>query len=166
MENYTVNWIAVAVAALVPMVLGMIWYNKNTPMGKSWMKLSGMTEEKQKAANMPLMMILSLVFSFLLSVLISRLAIHQASIESLFLIPGQEVDAETARAILSKHKGLYRSFGHGMVHGFAFALCGVLPVLGMNYMYERRPWKLLWNHLGFWTICSMIMGGIISAWVP
>ena len=61
------NWPAFLVATLVPMVLGFIWYNPKTPMGALWMKETGMTDEKMKGANMPLIFGLSIIFSFLMN---------------------------------------------------------------------------------------------------
>ncbi|MEZ5500850.1 MAG: DUF1761 domain-containing protein [Steroidobacteraceae bacterium] len=45
----TVNWLAVAVAAVAGFPLGMIWYG---PLfGKAWMRETGVTEEKARSAN-------------------------------------------------------------------------------------------------------------------
>ena len=73
-----------AIAALIPMIIGFIWYNPKV-FGKAWMEASGMTDEKVKSGNMPLIFGLSFVFSFFLSLLLSNLAIHQNGIFSLFL---------------------------------------------------------------------------------
>ncbi len=45
-----VDWLAVLIAAIANMVIGALWYS---PMlfGKSWMKLTGMSEAKIKAAK-------------------------------------------------------------------------------------------------------------------
>lgn len=47
-----INWIPIIVGALVPMVVGAIYYG---PLfGKSWMESLGFTEDDLKKANMPL----------------------------------------------------------------------------------------------------------------
>ena len=46
-----INFIAVLVAAIVPMIMGFIWYNPKT-LGTAWMKAAEVTEEKMKGANM------------------------------------------------------------------------------------------------------------------
>ena len=47
-----INWLAVIVAALLPMVIGSLWYG---PLfGKQWMKMKGLTEEEIKADLNPL----------------------------------------------------------------------------------------------------------------
>jgi len=45
------NVYAILVAAIVPMVLGFIWYNPIL-FGNVWMRESGITEEKMKSGNM------------------------------------------------------------------------------------------------------------------
>lgn len=60
------HYLHVAIAALIPMVIGFIWYNPNV-LGNVWMKASGMTDEKIKGGNMGLIFGLSFVFAVLLS---------------------------------------------------------------------------------------------------
>jgi hypothetical protein len=45
------NWIAIAVSALLPLVVGAIWYNPKV-LGKAWMQASGVTEEQVQTGNM------------------------------------------------------------------------------------------------------------------
>ena len=61
------NYFALIVAALVPMIMGMIFYHPKV-MGNAWMKANGFTMEHVKA-NMPkpTMYLLTLVTSFLLA---------------------------------------------------------------------------------------------------
>src|SRR6478735_6587269 len=77
------NFLAILVAALVPMALGFIWYNPKF-LGKAWMEASGMTEEKAKNANMGLVFGLSFVFSFILAFGLQFMCIHQFHVGSLF----------------------------------------------------------------------------------
>jgi hypothetical protein len=58
-----VSWLAVVVAAFFTFVLGGLWYG---PLfGKAWMRASGMTEERARAGNMPLVFGLSFVLQLL-----------------------------------------------------------------------------------------------------
>lgn len=45
-----INWLAVFIGSLVPMLVGFMWYS---PMlfGKLWMKLTGMTKEKMEGSK-------------------------------------------------------------------------------------------------------------------
>ena len=45
------NVLAILVSAIVPLVLGFLWYNPIL-FGNAWMRESGMTEEKMKSGNM------------------------------------------------------------------------------------------------------------------
>src|SRR6185437_14036827 len=71
-----INFVAVLVAALVPMLIGFIWYNPKT-FGNAWMKASDMSEEKMKGANMALIFGLTFVFSFFIAMTMNFVTIHQ-----------------------------------------------------------------------------------------
>ena len=45
-----INFLALIVSALVPTVMGFIWYHEKT-FGKAWAEGAGMTEEKMKSGN-------------------------------------------------------------------------------------------------------------------
>jgi len=70
-----INFMAVLVAALVPMIMGFIWYNPKV-FGTLWSKEAGVTEEMQKTANMPLIFGLAFLFSLILSMGINTIATH------------------------------------------------------------------------------------------
>ena len=61
-----INFLFVIVAALMPTVVGFIWYNPKV-FGTAWMKVNGFTEESLKGGNMAVIMGLSLVFSLMLA---------------------------------------------------------------------------------------------------
>lgn len=49
---FDINWLAVIVAAILPMILGSLWYG---PLfGKQWMNMIGFTEEEIRADFNPL----------------------------------------------------------------------------------------------------------------
>jgi hypothetical protein len=47
-----VNYLAVLVASIATMVIGMVWYNPKIGFGKVWMKLVGMTHKDTKKEGM------------------------------------------------------------------------------------------------------------------
>ena len=58
-----ISWLAIVVAAFLTFVLGGLWYG---PLfGKPWMRASGMTEERARQGNMPLIFGLSFVLQLL-----------------------------------------------------------------------------------------------------
>ena len=159
-----INIIAVLVAALVPMALGFIWYNPKTPMGATWMRETGMTEEKMKGSNMAVIFGLSLLFSFFLSWSVGNVVIHQMGIFSIFQHEELKASTDAMNELMNNYGGYFRTVKHGLIHGFFMGLTIVLPVMATNAMFERKSWKLTWVNVGYWTICLMIMGAIICAW--
>lgn len=156
------NFVAIIVAALVPMVLGFIWYNPSV-LGKAWMKESGMTDEKVKSGNMPVIFGISLLLSVLLAFFTQFIVIHQTGAFS--LTGGDLASAKPSyEAFMNDYGTAFRTFKHGALHGFMAGLFFVFPVMATNGLFERKSWKLTFINVGYWTVCLMIMGGIICAW--
>jgi len=160
---------AILVATLVPLVIGFIWYNPKV-FGNAWMKATGMTMEQAESANMPKLLGLCFLFAFLVSFVLNGVVIHQNGFLSLL---GMDPDFGKAGTQLnnyvenfkSTYGNLHRSFGHGAIHGGVFGLLTALPMIGTHAMYEQKSFKYIAINAGYWIVCSIIMGGIICAWV-
>lgn len=164
------NILAVLVAALVPMAIGMIWYNMKT-FGKAWINETGLTEEELRKSNMFKVFGFSVLFSFMLSLILQSNVIHQMGITSAFFDYQEQIkDISTPEGALYKQvmdlvgTG-HRTFGHGMFHGVITALFFVLPIIGINSLFERKTFKYIFIHVGYWVVTLGIMGGILSAWM-
>lgn len=162
------NWLAILVAALVPLMVGFIWYHPKV-FGTAWMKASNTTEEKIKAGNMVVIFLISFVFSLMLAFEMQFLVIHQYHYMSILVDEEGFNDPNSSMAKMvadfyADYGNNFRTFKHGMLHGFMASLFIVLPVLGTNALFERKSWKYIWLNVGFWTVCFMLMGGIVSAW--
>ncbi|MCW5907620.1 MAG: DUF1761 domain-containing protein [Chitinophagales bacterium] len=150
--------------ALIPLILGFIWYNQKL-FGNAWMKAAGVTAEDGKKMNMPVVFALTYFFSFLLSVALHFMTIHQFAFGALlepamgFTDPEGFKEAITAAADISAHK--FRSWTHGMVHGIITGITFVLPLLAINAMFELKNWKYILINAGYWTLCLAVMGAII-----
>ena len=128
-------------AALVPMITGFIWYNPKV-LGTAWMEASGMTEEKIRAGNMPVVFGVSFVLAVILAMQMAGLSIHQNAVTSLFFgiegfsEPGSGTEIQTVydnfMAVMGEH---HRSFKLGAIHGCIARLMFVLPVLGTNALF-------------------------------
>jgi len=68
-------YIAQALAAIVPMVVGFLWYNPKT-FEPAWMETIGMTKEKQAGGNMALIFGLSFLMAFILTMPLSYFVNH------------------------------------------------------------------------------------------
>jgi hypothetical protein len=64
-------------------------------------------------------------------------------------------------AFMADYGTAFRTFEHGALHGFMTGLFFILPVIGVNALYERRSFKYVLISGGYWVVSMMIMGGII-----
>ncbi|MCB0620790.1 MAG: DUF1761 domain-containing protein [Saprospiraceae bacterium] len=162
------NLIAILVAALVPTVIGFIWYNPKV-LGTAWMKAADMTEEKMKGANMGVIFGVSLVLSFLLAAFLNSIVVHQNNVYSILINepgfgdPNSEIGMWLAD-FMAKYGNNFRTFQHGAFHGALAGLLLVLPVLGTNALFERKGFKYIAVNTGYWIVTLAIMGGIVCAW--
>lgn len=165
-----INFLAVFVAALVPLVMGFIWYNPKV-LGNAWMKAAGLTEDKMKGANMPVIFVVSFVLSFFLAFFLQSMVIHQFHIASVFFDYQEQIkDATTPEGNIYKQVmdlvGMgHRTFGHGAFHGALSGLFVITPVMATNALFERKGFKYIAINCGYWIITLMIMGGIVSCWM-
>jgi hypothetical protein len=133
-----INWLSIALSAIIPMVMGFIWYHKAL-FGTMWMKETGITEEKAKEANMAVTFGVSLLLSAMLSFFL--LNFNNS--------PGQE--------------GPFDTFGHGAAHGLIVGLFIVVPVFITNGLFEQLSWKRMLINVFYWLVTIAIMGGIMDA---
>jgi len=157
-----INFLALLVAAISSLVIGAIWYNPKV-FGSIWMRESGMTQEKMKGTNMFIMFGMTFVYGFLIAFLLQILTIHQFG--ALGMIGGDPTKALPSYAAFMADYGTnFRTFKHGMFHGFISGLFFALPVIGVSSLYERRSWKYVLVVGGYWVVTCMIMGGIVCGW--
>jgi hypothetical protein len=161
------TWLAVILAALVPLVVGMIYYNPKV-MGNLWMKETGLTEDELKKANMAKIFGLTTLFSVMLAFAFPTIVIHQMHLTS--IIQGEVYGTPTAKAdienIIKNYGGNFRTLKHGAFHGFLFTIFVILPIFGTNALFERKSFKYIFIHVGYWAIVCTIMGAIISYFKP
>ncbi|MFM7016034.1 MAG: DUF1761 domain-containing protein [Bacteroidota bacterium] len=150
-------------STMIPMVMGFIWYNEKT-FGKIWMNETGMTKEKAKEANMIKTFGFTVLFSLMVSITLYQIVIHQSALQS--LVMGDQTSETQAwlKAALSKYGNNFRTFKHGMMHGFMTGLFLVLPVVGVGSQFEMKSWKYIFITAGYWIVSMMVMGGIICQW--
>ena len=150
-------------AALIPTIIGFIWYNPKV-FGNAWMAAAEMTEEKMKGANMAVIFGVSLLLSVMLAVSANFSVIHQAHMDSLF----NGMTDESVLAFLANfhetYGDIHRSFSHGALHGTVAGFFFVLPVLGTNALFERKGFKYIAINVGYWVVTLALMGGVICQW--
>jgi hypothetical protein len=160
-----INFLVIALAALIPMVIGSIWYNPRV-FGMSWMKVSGVSEPETRRAHMWVTFLLTYVFGIFLGVALTFMTIHQFGVSSTlmnepgFMTPGTDVN-NYFNDFMTKYGTNFRTFKHGALHGFMGGLLIALPVLAVNAMFEKKGAKYIAINAGFWIVCMALMGGVI-----
>lgn len=162
------NFVSILVASVVPLFIGFVWYNPKV-FGNIWMKEVGMTMEDAKGANMFKMLGFTYLFSLLASTAIATMVIHQNHVGSVLMSEpgfGQEGSEIMVyfKDFMTRFGDNFRTFKHGAFHGAIMAIFFVLPIVGTSAIYERRSWKYIFIHVGYWFVSMIIMGGIICAW--
>jgi hypothetical protein len=131
-----IHWLALAVAALATQIIGFIWYNSKV-FGPTWMQTTGVTEEKAKSTSMAVKMLISLVLMFAVAYQLKYVA----------------------------HGGpRFTTFKHGAFHAFFDGVRVVIPIVGIITLYEHKGWKYFLMTAGYWMLCFITIGGIISWW--
>lgn len=134
MPAVTINYLAVLVATLASMILGVVWYAPQV-FGKEWMRLVGLTEEDTKqnrGAPMVLMLVGSLVAAYVMAYFVGF-----ASAQTL---------ADGARV------------GAWIGIGFVFT-----AAMGES-IFSHKPARLLAITGGYQVVNLIMIGAILAAW--
>jgi Protein of unknown function (DUF1761) len=157
------NWMALIVAALSTLAVGMIWYNPKV-FGTIWMREAGLTEESMKNGNMIKIFGLTILYSLMMTMIINTIVIHQWG--AIGMVGGDPTKGlPSFTAFMADYGTAFRSFKHGALHGLATGLFFALPMNAINGLFERKSWKYILVHGGYWIVTLTIMGAIICGWV-
>ena len=131
------NYVAVIVAALIPMALGMWWYAPKYGLGDIWLNLIGMTQEEiQESGGSGSAMGLTLI---------------GAVVQSYVL------------ALLVKMTGA-AGFGEGAILGL-WLLVGIIATTSLGvYVFAGRGLKLWAFNNAYYLVGIILMTGLLAAW--
>jgi len=129
------NYIAVAVATIVGMMIGAVYYMPRF-VGHAWMAAIGKTEEELRGANQPVMYVAAAVLTFLFATVLAA-AIGWA-------------DAHTLVA--------------GALVGLLLWIGMAVPIVGMVFLFEGRKLVSHAITGGHYLIALVVKGAIIGAW--
>ncbi len=131
----SINYLAVLVAMISAMVIGAAWYSK-VGFAKAWMALIGKQEADLKKG---------------------------ASKGYAVAIIGAFVEALTLSWFIHK---IYTDATamDGVMLALAIGIGIILPVMKVAYVFEGRPWKLLWINYFNQLVTLIVMGLILGAW--
>lgn len=159
------NFYLYFIIALVPMIVGAAYYHPAV-VGKAWMNTNGFTMESMQGGNMAKILGVAYLLSFIFCFAQTPLVFHQSAVMSLMFPEAMEAGS-AVRADMVEFMGKYgdrhMSFSHGALHGFINSIFLVLPVIGIVANFERRGWKYVLIHFGYWAItltivCALICG--------
>ncbi len=129
-----INIPAILVAAVLPFLLGGLWYSSFL-FGKVWMRENDFTEEDLEQRNQA--KIFGLAFLFFL-VMAGNLAAFLATPET--------------------------DFQFGLLAGFLAGFGWVALAMAIVALFERRSWKYMLINGGYMVIAFMLMGGVLGGW--
>lgn len=156
-------WLLLA-TGLIPLAVGFVWYNPKV-FGSAWMQATGMTEEKAKQANMPLIFGLTYLFGVMISFGLSNIVIHQFGFFQSIMTPefenGSPELVEYAKDYYARFGTNFRSFGHGALHGIIAGIAIALPLIGVNALFEGRNGKYIAINVGYWVVTMALIGGVL-----
>lgn len=142
-----VNYIAVVVAALVPGIMGAIYYGPL--LEKQWLSSMEKTKEEMVPNNMPVSYGLALVMALIISLFMK------------FVMELVHKDVSDAgELIFASH----HTFGHGAFHGILLCLSFAVPVIVSLGLFQKNSAKNILLNVAFWLICFALMGGILDVW--
>lgn len=142
------NFLAIAVAALVPMILGALYYGPI--FGNAWAASQGKTMKELEPNNMALTYGLALLVAFILA---------------FYLKTNIELTHKDINDAGELYFGSFHSFKHGALHGAMSGLLGVIPVVVSLSLFHKMSGKNILLNVVFWLLAMAIMGGIVDAWV-
>ncbi len=159
------NLTVLVAAAFIPVVVGFIWYHKSV-FGKSWMRLNNFREEDLQHRRLLSFLIPALILSLMLALALAPIVIHQFALAGLVGgAPVSEPDRRWLAAAMKAYGHSYRTFRHGAYHGAMSALFFTLPLIGVVALMERKSWKYILIHWGYWLVCLTLMGGVLCKWL-
>ena len=101
----------------------------------------GMTEEKAKAGNMPMIFGIALVVAFLITMPLSYFVNHDPA--------------------------GYHPCVHGMYHGaLHYGVMLALPIIVTNALFEQKSFKYMAINVGYWIVTLAVMGAILDVMIP
>jgi hypothetical protein len=155
----TINWMAMGIATLIPLVLGFLWYSKMM-FFDVWSASAGITMDDANKTNMKIVMPVLLLFSFFLSFALLFSAVHQWGLSSLMAIEGEAAKADLAM-MMEKYGNNFRTFKHGAIHGFMSSIFLALPVISFHALFEGKKAKYILVHWGYWAVCMTLMSAVL-----
>ena len=107
---------------------------------------------------------LTFVFSLMFAFIMQVLVIHQFG--ALGMTGGDVTQAKQSYVdFMADYGNAFRTYKHGALHGFISGIFLAFPMIAINGLFERKSWKYILIHSGYWLVCMTIIGAIVCGWV-
>lgn len=159
------NFYMFFVAAFIPLIIGYIYYNPKV-LGNSWMRVNGFSDKDMENGNMLAIFGLTYLVSIMAAFFLASVVIHQGNVFQMMLPAAGETGSAAQQqfnSLMTQYGDAHRNFGHGFLHGSMTGLFLIMPIIAVNALFERRGWKYIWLHTGYWFISLGLMGGLLCA---
>lgn len=132
--EFSVNYAAVAAAAIVNMVLGFVWYG---PLfGKPWMKMMGLTKDSVKSTEMNKLYAAAFVSALVMAYVLSH-----------FVQVGGAISAIEGATI-----------------GFWIWLGFITTTTLSGLLWEGKPLNLYLLNNGYYLVLLLVNGALLALW--
>ena len=161
-----VNFLTLAIAAFIPLLVAFIWYGPFL-FQKTLMKLLGHSEDPLKKTNLILIFTLSYLFSFSIAFFLQFIVIHQTGVYSSLMEGTSDLTGDRLayfNDFMSNHGNSFRTFKHGVIHGVLVGVFFILPILAIQAIFERKPIKYVVINAGYWIVSIALIGGVVCQW--
>ena len=128
-----IHWIAVIVATLAAFFIGWLWHSPLL-FGKVWQKEVGLSQDKMKSGNMPLIFGTTFVLNLIASILMAM--------------------------FLGKESTLQAGLQAGMFVGIGW----VATSFGTTYLFTQKSFRLFLIDAGYYACWYTVIGGILGVW--
>lgn len=115
---------------------------------------------------MVLILVLTYVLGFMLSMIIMTMVVHQMHLNSTLANEAALKDPNSGLSLMvkdfmAKYGRNFRTFKHGAFHGTIAGLFFATPVIAINALFERKRFAYVAIHAGYWMLTLALMGGVI-----
>ena len=110
--------------------------------------------------------ICAFVFSIFIGMIMQTITIHQLGALGMIGGPTKLAEAKPSfMTFMADYGTAFRTAKHGALHGFFAGLFFAFPMIAINGLFERRTWKYIFIHSGYWIVSLTIIGAIVCAWI-
>lgn len=159
------NFIVIGGCALIPFLIGFVWFHPNLFGGTYWQHITNLTNQQMDKPIKPLQLLLSLLLNFLIAFGVFNLTVHATHVLALTGPDPEMLKSGAGLAFMEAYGNNFRTMGHGIGHGLIIGtLCFVIPIVGYAAIFERKSFRYVLVNGGFWALSLTIMAMVISRW--